>query len=183
MRLQAWLWPTALLLALALALGDCGQQSPPPPQPPAPPPAAEPVPAPPAAEQPPAPRKSGRGAGLRSRLEVRWNEKGPAGPRLTVEYTVENSGAELVTLGFSNSGRVCGVVRDADGRKVHTFPEITAHVMGEETFPPGESRLFRHEVRRVELGESLSLSYTVEAWLCGQEALKQQATAKIQPAL
>ena len=174
MRLQAWLWPSALLLALALAQYNCGRQSPP---------AAQPAPAPPATEQPPVPPKGGEAAILRSRLEVRWEEEGPPGPRLLVDYVVENTGAEAVTLGFRNSGRVCGVVRDADGREVHQFPEITAQVMGEETFRPGEARMFRHEVRRAELGESLSVSYTVEAWLCGYEALKQQATTKVRAAL
>jgi len=164
MRLQAWLWPSALLLALVLAQDNCGRQNPPPP---------DPAPAPPA---------SGETAGLRSRLEVRW-EEGPPVSKLSIDYMIENTGSAPVTLGFRNSGRVCGVVRDADGREVHQFPEITAQVMGEETFRPGEARMFRHEVRRAELGESLSVSYTVEAWLCGYEALKQRATAKVRAAL
>ncbi|MGH9778916.1 MAG: hypothetical protein ACRD5I_10955, partial [Candidatus Acidiferrales bacterium] len=74
-------------------------------------------------------------------------------------------------------------VRDAEGREAHQFPQITLQVMGEETFPRGEARLFRHEVRRSELVEALSLSYTVEAWLCGHEVLKQQATTKVRSAL
>ena len=181
MRLQVWLWPPALLLALALAQDNCGQQTPPPgPPPPAPP--AEPAPTSPAAERPAAPPEKGETAGLRSRLEVRW-EEGPPISRLQVDYMVENTGAAPVTLGFRNSGRVCAVVRDAEGREVHQFPQITLQVMGEETFPRGEARLFRHEVRRSELGESLSLSYTVEAWLCGHEALKQQATTKVRAGL
>lgn len=183
MRLQAWLWPSALLLALVLAQGNCGRPAPPPePPPPPPPPPAEPAPTPPAAEKPATPPEKGEAAGLRSRLSVRW-EEGPPVSQLRVEYMVENTGAEPVTLGFRNSGRVCGVVRDAEGREVHQFPEITAQVMGEETFRPGEARLFRHEVRRAELGESLSLSYTVEAWLCGHRALKQQATTKVRATL
>jgi len=180
-RLQAWLWPSALLLALALAQDNCGQQTPPP-EPPPPPPPAEPAPAPSAAEKPGAPAEKGETAGLRSRLSVRW-EEGPPISQLRVDYVVESTLAAPVTLGFRNSGRVCGVVRDAGGREVHQFPQITAQVMGEETFLPGESRLFRHAVRRGELGESLSLSYTVEAWLCGYAALKQQATTKVRSAL
>ncbi|MGH9788515.1 MAG: BsuPI-related putative proteinase inhibitor [Candidatus Acidiferrales bacterium] len=172
MRLQVCLLPPALLLALSLALDNCGRQDPPP----------NPAPAPPAAEEPAVPPESGQTAGLRSRLEVRW-EEGPPVSKLSIDYMVENTGAAPVALGFRNSGRVCGVVRDAEGREVHRFPQITLQVMGEENFPPGEARLFRYEVRRGELGESLSLSYTVEAWLCGYEALKQQATAKVRAAL
>jgi len=184
MRLQVWLWPPALLLALALAQNNCGQQSSPPPQPPPPPPppAAEPVPAPPVTKEPATSPRDRTIAGLRSRLSVRW-EEGPPISQLRVDYAVENTGAEPVTLGFRNSGRVCGVVRDADGREVLQFPEITAQVMGEETLGPGESRLFRHEVQRTELGELLSLSYTVEAWLCGYGALRQRATTKVRSAL
>jgi hypothetical protein len=176
--LQVFSWPLALL-ALALVQDNCGRQSPPPEPPPPPPP--ESAPAPPAPEQPSPPPESGEAAGLRARLEVRW-EEGPPVSRLRIEYSVENQGAAPVTLGFRNSGRVCGVVRNAEGRTVVEFPEITLQVMGEETFAPGESRLYRHEVRRSELGESLSLSYTVDAWLCGYAALKQQAAASTRAA-
>jgi hypothetical protein len=178
------LLPLALLVALAQ--DNCGQAAPPPSPPPPPPPPAAPAPAPPAAEEPAPPAKGGaiRGGKLRSRLFVRW-EEGPPITQLRIDYAVENTGDEAVTVGFSNSGRVCGVVRDAEGREVYQFPEITAQVMGDETFRPGEERLFSFKVRQAELAPKgeVSLSYSVEAWLCGQRELKRQATAKVRSAL
>jgi hypothetical protein len=163
-----------VLLALALTQDNCGRQQDAPP--------AEKTPEPPPAEEPAPPSGESGEAALRARLEVSW-EEGPPVSRLRIEYMVENRGAEPVTLSFRNSGRVCGVVRDADGGVVHEFPQITLQVMGEETFPPGEGRVFRSEVRRTELGEPPSLSYTVDAWLCGYTALKQQGTAKTRATL
>lgn len=175
-----------LLLPLAAFQDTCRRQAEPPPPPPPPAPS---VPAPPK----PPPVEAGEPifsntALLRPRLSAKW-EEGTAGPKLVIELMVENTGTSPVRLGFSNSGRVCGVVLDSEaaaskgprgskveGAKGYRFPQMTAQVMGEETFAPGQTRTFRYEVRRSELAESLSPPYTVEAWLCGHEKLRQRAT-------
>lgn len=153
-----------LLLPLAAIQDTCRRQ---------PPPTAPPE----AAPTEPAPSPDESASPLRPHLSVAWEEAPVA--RLVIEYKVENTGSSPVAIGFRNSGRVCGAVRDADGRTLHEFPQITLQVLGEETFPPGEARRFRYEVPRRELGEWLRPPLSVEAWLCGQPELRRRATLTI----
>ncbi|HSC77891.1 MAG TPA: hypothetical protein VLB32_04950 [Candidatus Acidoferrales bacterium] len=176
------------LSALILMQYACGQQSEPPPPPPPPPAAA---PATPAVEpaQEAAEEKTPSAEQLQSTLNVKW--EGGAEGKLVIELGIKNPGASPIRLGFTNSGRVCGVVLDSETAasqgprgskggtgKGYRFPQMTAQVMGEETFAPGQTRTFRYEVPRRELGASLATSYTVDAWLCGHDKLRQRATAK-----
>jgi len=171
-----------LFLPLAALQDTCRRQAEPPPPPPASAPASEPTTAPPGA-------KTSSVEHLQPRLSVKWEDGAAA--KLVIELGIENMGPSPLRLGFSNSGRVCGIVLDSaaaaskgprgskgEVSKGYRFPQLTAQVMGEETFPPGQTRTFRHEVRQSELGKGLAPSYTVEAWLCGHEKLRQSATAK-----
>ncbi len=177
-----------LLLPLAAWQDSCRRQPEPPPPPPPPPAAAPVAPAPEPADTA-AGEKSAGAEQLQSSLNLKWQD-GAEG-KLVIELGVKNPGTSPIRLGFTNSGRVCGVVfgseavasKGARGAKSergkgYRFPQMTAQVMGEETFMPGPTRTFRYEVHRRELGEELLPSYTVEAWLCGYEKLRQHATAK-----
>ncbi len=184
MRNRLFFSVVLLLLPLAAWQDTCRRQAEPTPSPPPPPPSApasEPTGAPPGV-------KTSSVEGLQPRLSAKW-EEGAA--KLVIELGIENLGTSPVRLGFSNSGRVCGIVLDSTAAankgprgskgevsKAYRFPQLTAQVMGEETFPPGQTRTFRYEVRQSELGKALAASYTVEAWLCGYEKLRQSATAK-----
>jgi hypothetical protein len=180
---------TVFLVALVLLQYACGQQAEPPPPPPPPPPAV--APATPAVEpaDKTAEEKAPSGEQLQPTLNLKW--EGGADGKLVIELGIKNPGASPIRLGFTNSGRVCGVVLDSEtaasqgprgskgeGGKGYRFPQMTAQVMGEEAFAPGQTRTFRFEVPRRELGESLATSYTVDAWLCGHDKLRQRATAK-----
>ena len=182
MRNRLFFSVVLLLLPLAGFQDSCRRQAEPPPPPPPPSIPAPPEPPPVEAGEP----IFSNTALLRSRLGAKW-EEGTAGAKLVIELAIENTGSAPVRLGFPNSGRVCGVVlkpensgrerpKESEG---YRFPEMTAQVMGEEVFPPSQTRTFRYEVRRAELGEPLAASYTVEAWLCGHEKLRQHATVKI----
>lgn len=176
-----------LLLPLAAWQDSCRRQPEQPPPPP--PPAAAPVaPAAEPVETPPGEQAAGAEV-LQPSLTLKW--EGGAEGKLVIELGIKNPGASPIRLGFTNSGRVCGVVLDSEtaaskgprgskgeGGKGYRFPQMTAQVMGEETFAPGQTRTFRYEVPRRELGESLATSYTVDAWLCGHDKLRQRATAK-----
>ena len=178
-----------LLLPLATFQDTCRRQPEQPPPPPPPPPAAAPVaPASVPAKAPPD-EKAPSAEQLQSNLNLKWVD-GAVG-KLVIELGIKNAGTSPIRLGFTNSGRVCGVVLDSeaaaskgprgskvDGAKGYRFPQMTAQVMGEETFAPGQTRTFRYEVHRRELGEELLPSYSVEAWLCGYDKLRQRATTK-----
>lgn len=187
MRNRLFFSVVLLLLPLAGFQDSCRRQAEPPPPPPPPSIPAPPEPPPVEAGEP----IFSNTALLRPRLSAKW-EEGTAGAKLVLELAIENTGSAPVRLGFSNSGRVCGVVLDSEaatskgprgskgeGAKGYRFPQMTAQVMGEETFAPGQTRTFRYEVRPAELGEPLVSSYTVEAWLCGYEKLRQRATVRI----
>ncbi len=178
-----------LLLPLAVWQDSCRRQSEPSPPPPPPPPAAAPVAPASGSAETAAGEKSAGPDQLESSLKLTW--RGGAEEKLVVELGVKNPGKSPVRLGFTNSGRVCGVVLDSEAStsvgprgakgergKGYRFPQMTAQVMGEETFAPGQTRTFRYEVPRREMGATLASSYTVDAWLCGHDKLRESATVK-----